>query len=239
MNSAFPTMIVLYAFILVYTVIFVSCWYIFVGFQPIILIPQATACTECNGYLVTESRPSLVNLYANSGRKKASLFHKKCANCRMKFYLSYKVSADGVKAFDGQCRTDEYFLISSKTGFQTLFLKITSDLIETAGITFTAAAESYETTHKDHMERQRLEEAYFLLKLIEFYSAYGEDLCVDVKDETCRVDLESLCKKALALMTYEDNPFIHHTCDTAGCKEGFAMADGIEKVRWCIFMPVM
>ena len=59
---------------------------------------------------------------------------------------------------------------------------------------------------------------------------YGKSLKVYQRDDSARIDLELLCSEVLETMQPTDNGFLRHKCDVPGCKEGFLMADGIEKV---------
>lgn len=61
--------------------------------------------------------------------------------------------------------------------------------------------------------------------------AYDKELTVKFDVDSCRKDLERACAGILERMAPIDEKFQLHKCDTAGCKEGFVMADGIEKVR--------
>lgn len=124
----------------------------------------------------------------------------------------------------------DYVLLSNRTGFQKSYLRSISDIIEVGALSFTAAAESYETTHECTMERQRLEEGYFVTKLMAIYEKNGIPFKVNQKDESCRIDLELLCEKALEMVLGDENCYHKHSCNFPGCKEGFLMADGIEKV---------
>ena len=155
---------------------------------------------------------------------------KKCKKCQMKYYLSFTQSSDGKKTFKDKSMCEKYIIISSQTGFETSFLRTTSDLIETAALTFSAATESYERTHSVSLERQRLEEAYFVVKLLETFRSNCQPLSFNQRDSSCRLDLESACLTAMELICASDNVFHNHSCDVTGCKEGVLVADGIEKV---------
>ena len=144
----------------------------------------------------------------------------------MKFYYSYTVDMNGVKVFTPGPLSNKYFMITSKIGYATQFLCTTADTIETAAVSFTSICECYDTTHNTQIERQRLEEAYFIQRSILITNAPTR---VPERDDNDRVDLESLCKEVMEELPKED-PYARHACTTDGCREGFMMADSIEKV---------
>jgi len=111
-----------------------------------------------------------------------------------------------------------------------MFLATTRDLVETAGVTFSGACDSYRVTHDSELQRQRLEEAYFLYKLLIDYGNRKIPLKIDQRDESCRLDVEKLCKIAFEMILNDVSDYSTHACNVLGCKEGFIMADGIEKV---------
>lgn len=91
----------------------------------------------------------------------------------------------------------------------------------------------YETTHRVALERQRLEEVYFLWRLLSVYKDSGTSFQIIQREESCRANIESLCAKADDLVCLQQEDFIDHVCQTNGCAQGFVMADGIEKVCFC------
>lgn len=207
-----------------------------------ILIPSEILCTLCNADLTTYSRPSTVSLYTNYGLKKASSFHKKCSTCNTKYYTSYIQDQQGVKTFRKDAAESDHFIISSRTGFEVALLNSFSDLIATTGVTFSGISESYEVTHGVAMEKQRFEEAFFLMSLLKLYTSSDRALFVPQKDDSCRINLEKLCRDAVLHVC--ENQFLHHKCSIVGCSEGFVMADGVEKVHikvtytnaiWCCY----
>ena len=102
------------------------------------------------------------------------MFHKKCQACGTKYYLSYHQDSDGVKYFREGSISCQYIILSSRTCFEVCYIKTMSDLIENTGVAFSAIAESYECTHSDYLEPQRLEEAYYVLRLLPVYNSNQE-----------------------------------------------------------------
>lgn len=208
--------------------------------KPLVLIPVDTSCQECGGNLQTDSRPSFITLYTVNGSKKGSSYHKRCSTCKITYNHSFTVK-DVITTYSHCSLTQEILLTSSVTGFEMLYLRTISDLIDVAAITFTSASHAYKVTHSVPLERQRLEDAYFIRKLLQQNSARCEDgtLCLHRNPISNRFDIEAACEKVMGAFLFDENPYIKHACDTKGCREGFAMADGIEKVSehsfWLIF----
>lgn len=208
----------------------------FLGSYPWVFIPDEKLCSTCDATLITEGRPSIISVYTNNGLQYGNSYHKKCTHCRSRYYHSYIVNSDGAKIIRVQSTEHSHFMISSQTAFEVAYLRATCDLIEGAAVSFTAASECYETTHGVALERQRLEEAYFLWRLILLHRESKSVLCIDKRDESCRMNIELLCKKASDSANLQLEDFVDHTCKTKGCAEGFAMADGIEKVCILVFI---
>ena len=188
-------------------------------------LPTELECTECHGALDTDYRPSFVKVYTGEGVRNATSFHKKCKQCCIQYYESYSCKGSTVTYTEG-CVQDKYILMSSKTAFETLYLRTISDLIEVAAVTFTSAAESYGVTHNMTFEKQRLEDAYFIYRLIQS----SGNLVITRNPTSCRLDVEQACKEYLDALHLNSNEFIDHSCSVNGCAQGFVVADGIEKV---------
>lgn len=139
---------------------------------------------------------------------------------------------NGQKHYKSESIKNQFFITTSQIGFEIDYMASTADMIETAALSFTATCECYETTHDYALEMQRLEEAYFLYRMLE---EANEPLTIEQREcSSARIDLEALCKKFLDNLPYI-NEYQSHQCDTPGCREGFVMADGIEKVIYfCI-----
>lgn len=194
--------------------------------NPIIFITSRVLCT-CGGELSTYCKPAFLTLYTSAGMTKATSYHKNCKVCEAKFYFSYKECNDGTKIFHNP---EEHFMISNRTGFQVLLLRTMCDLVETTGITFTGFTQSYNKTHSSSMQPQRLEEGYFMYRLLFAYESCGQQLTVPYRgiDSGGRINLEDMCQKIMEMLP-DSTLHTHHKCDYPGCG-GFIMADGIEKV---------
>lgn len=211
-------------------------FFLFLGLPLINLTPIQSVCDSCASRLETNVRPSSLILYTHSGPREAYSFHKKCLKkkCGRKFYHSYSMDMNGEKLFHKSALDKEYFMMTSKIGYESSFLSTTADMIETAALSFTSVCDCYDATHSTEIERQRLEEAYFLHRLIVTNDSSTK---VPHRDENDRIDLETLCKTRMDKP--RENPYAHHKCDTPGCQEGFVMADGIEKVCIGLFFIIL
>lgn len=199
------------------------------GLMPVVLVPEAVACLKCDADLKTDSRPSLVSVYTNEGKETGHSYHKKCAECGLLAYYSYYRNINGKRTFYTTANTKPYFLISSKTAFSDALVKQFAAQIEISFVSFESACNQYFALTGDNLDKQRVEEMYFLNKLINTYSSFSEEVCVE-NDDSFRKDIELMCKNAIENMVTLSNLEEDHQCDTPGCKEGFIVADGVEKV---------
>lgn len=103
--------------------------------------------------------------------------------------------------------------------------------VDISALSFTGISDQYFAITKSVIDHQRLEEIYFLYKLIRIYSDFGNAVEVNANEDSCRKDIEMLCKTAIETMVTLTNLAEDHQCSIPGCREGFIMADGIEKVR--------
>lgn len=201
------------------------------GITPVILLPTLDQCTSCNGNLKTDSRPSVINVIFTDGQKTGHCYHKKCYLCGMLFYYSISKKTSSVRSFYKSANEQEIFTISPKTAFSTLYLRQISAMIEVSSVTFQGISDHYLSMHDYILEKQRIEEAYFLFKLLYTYNSFNLSLDVEYNVESCRKDTERLCKTAVEEMLSMPTDYEQHLCKVPGCKEGFIMADGIEKVK--------
>lgn len=197
------------------------------GCMPLILMCSEVIC-ECGADLKVVPRPSTIKVYTVDGLQEGHSFHKKCGSCQTSYYLSFKVNETG-RYFHSNAHLQPYLMISLKTGFGTKFLHFTSNSINTSALSFTAAAEIYLLNHGKSLEEQRLEEGFFLWHLLHTYKEMDCQMAVHFDEESCRKDIERLCRGAVQHLFLQDT-FQDHICNTPGCREGFVMADGVEKV---------
>ena len=154
----------------------------------------------------------------------------------------------------------QYFQLSSKTVFSVeLFHEVTLNL-EISWASFESRAKVYnarfgqrdaikleEIVHHFRlsdtekpwlMNDQRLEETWFLFTIVNYYHQREQQSAVkfDAKhfsvsaNSSHRIDIEGLCEKVCQAISDDKNPWIEHSCDVKGCKEGYVTIDGLEKV---------
>lgn len=84
---------------------------------------------------------------------------------------------------------------------------------------------------------ERLEEVWFMWEIVSFYKEIGDLENTNLMTDSDylqpghRRDIDRLCSDAMEVIFKQENRAIHHTCSVTGCKEGFIMIDGIEKIR--------
>lgn len=172
-----------------------------------------------------------MTVYGIKGPRAALSYHKKCATCSSKYYSGYIQTQDCKKQFQPEALDQCNFFTSNRTAFETHYLKTITDLIEVAGVSFRSLSDSYNCTHDCELEPQRLEEAYFLRRLLLRFTQTNMPMILEQRDDSCRLDIEEVCRQCLDAQPDTLRQFDKHQCTTPGCSEGFLMADGIEKVR--------
>lgn len=198
--------------------------------MPVVLVPETCVCHRCEGELKTDSRPSIVTVYTNTGKEIGHSYHKKCAECGILAYYSYFKHVNGRRTFYTNVSSKPYFMISGKTVFSDAMVKLCAVQIEISFVSFESVCNQYFALTGDLLDKQRVEEAYFLYRLIDIYNTFDEVVDVTTDDDTCRKDIEELCKNVIEDMVTLTNLAEDHQCEIPGCKEGFIVADGVEKV---------
>jgi len=101
--------------------------------------------------------------------------------------------------------------------------------ISIGSVSFEAAAEIYNNLHNPFqlLNPQRLEDAWFVYKILFFESSFSE-WPRNVKKE---LDIEKLCFNVYPLIRNAiDNTWLNHICTAVGCKERLIIIDGNEKL---------
>ena len=81
---------------------------------------------------------------------------------------------------------------------------------------------------------RRLEDAWFLFELVDFFSKHRLLNAIDFNPNSLpgnRRDIEVICQKAIMHLSKTTPRWVHHSCDTKGCREGMVTIDGNEKIR--------
>lgn len=205
------------------------------GIMPVILIPLLENCPDCKNTLKTDTRPSLINIFFIDGQKTGHCYHKKCATCKLLVYNTFNKKTNEARIFHKSANDQEVFLLSAKTAVTKLLLRQITAMIEVTAVSFQGLSDSYLAMTDCIFDKQRIEEVYFISKLLDVYNSFDITLEVMYDADSCRKDLERLSKEAVEHMLSISTEYEDHQCGVAGCREGFIMADGIEKVSvYCI-----
>ena len=84
------------------------------------------------------------------------------------------------------------------------------------------------------MNEKRLEDGWFLYRLVLFYREQGKLGDVNfhtAPDASNRRNIEKLCEAATGFLSTVPPKWVHHVCSVKGCRKGFAVVDGNEKVN--------
>ncbi len=229
------------------------------GFMPVILLPPVSQCCGCN--LLIRNRPTHARVYTTHGTDIAAVFTGECrsSECRKRYHYSYiesGPSSDTERYY--YCLKElkqPYFQLTSKTIFSVDFLEDVSLNLEISWVSFESRAKvynekfarsdgvklaavaehfnlSYETTDPWLLNQQRLEEGWFIWKVMYFDSkgCLSSTGFRSTFSSSHRIDLEGMCSKAWEHIVSTPNEWIYHSCQVKGCKEGYLTIDGLEKV---------
>ena len=217
--------------------------------KPLVLTSYRKEC--CGAPLTMRYRPSSPVVYTTQGASIAAAFHAYCQHCHFTYYANS--CANDEMEYYHTIGDVEYFQISSQTVFHVSFLKEVTNLLALCSTTFEAIANSYNATHgstdnmqlkcfeeyartpkadyKWELNPQRLEEGWFLYKLVEFFSHHGEpSKNYYTTPISGRRNIEKLCQDACHDLFVGRPSWIDYRCTVKGCAEGYATVDGNQKV---------
>ena len=151
-----------------------------------------------------------------------------------------------------------YIQVTSQTVFETKLLDQVTFQVTFSGATFESQALVYNATNGEldetrlsvfaqafgrvqnpqsyawKLNQKRLEDAWFLYQLITFYEREDCLASTDLSNEVTsgnRRDIEKLCELANLYRSLQSPKWVSHTCGMKGCREGFAVVDGNEKIN--------
>lgn len=152
-----------------------------------------------------------------------------------------------------------YFQTSSQTVFSTALLEQVTQQLVHASVTFESQADVYNATfgvtdahrlaaYEEKFSRvrnpqsssswklnnKRLEDGWFLYQLVSFFDEHDKlssQNLYTVPDCSNRRNIEELCQLAVHHISTMSPRWVHHQCSVKGCKEGFAVIDGNEKIK--------
>ena len=218
--------------------------------KPLVLTSYRKEC--CGAPVIMRYRPSFPVVYTIQGVLIAAAFHAYCQHCHFSYYINSCANTDEIEYYH-TIGDVEYFQTTLQTIFEVSFLKEVTNLLAFCSTTFEAIANSYNATHgsndnvklkcfeeyartpkaeyKWELNAQRLEEAWFLYKLVEFFSDHGEPRKnYYTTPISGRRNIEKLCQDACHHLFIGRPRWIDHQCTVKGCAEGYATVDGNQKV---------
>ena len=152
-----------------------------------------------------------------------------------------------------------YIQVTSQTIFERKLLDQLTFQIVFSGATFESQAQVYNSMHgvldesrlaafvnrfgRVHnaesltwkLNEKRVEDGWFLYQLIVFYKdecgfLNSTDLGTELSRSNRR-DIEQLCELANLQLSLRSPKWVAHSCGMKGCREGFAVVDGNEKIN--------
>lgn len=176
-----------------------------------------------------------MSLYRVDGVMDAKAYHLTCLQCGIQYWYSYQEKSSknrpNIRTYVYHHSPKEYLLTSRNTAFETKYLKEVAVDME-LGRSFEDVTERFNRLYgilqsRGQLNKTRVEDAYFLYKLQEFYK---HGLSVDIDPASNRIDIDDLCDEAVQQVFTSENAWKQHMCEVKGCSEGFVMCDGNEKL---------
>lgn len=179
-----------------------------------------------------------MTLYLRDGAVDAKAYHYSCMKCKTQHWHSYRSSRPSKQAETSRTYLYDaigcvHFMLSSRTAFSTKYLTEVVTDIE-LGRSFEDVKERYNRlygrgteTHRGDVGKQRIEDAFFIVKLLNHFKS---DVEVNVSAVSNRIDIDAICDEVLTEIFSHENQWKDHICDVVGCKEGFVVCDGNEKL---------
>lgn len=187
----------------------------------------------------------------------AASYNATCTQCKCTIHhSSWSPHNDEKEEFF--FKPKKYVQVTNKTVFETQLLNQLTYQMALSGATFESQTDIYNTIHGEQdalrlssfassfsrienpasfpwkLNEKRYEDGWFLYQLIVYYDAANCLSTTDLRSQLTegnRRDLEQLCECA-NLHTSQSSPkWVHHICSMKGCKEGFAVVDGNEKIN--------
>ena len=199
-------------------------------------------------------------MYTTQGTIVAAAYTATCCECKTTFHHSSWIpkSDDKQEYFFDPIRSN-YVQTTSHTVFERKLLDHLTFQIVFSGATFESQAQVYNAMHGAldetrltafintfgkvnntasltwKLNEKRLEDGWFLYQLIMFYKNEAGTLnSADVGttlNRGNRRDIEQLCEVANLQLSIRSPKWVAHSCGIKGCREGFAVVDGNEKIN--------
>lgn len=170
------------------------------------------------------------------GVKIGRSYHLSCKPCGTVYWHSYSVRShrdqDNMKTFSyNPTNTTGYFQLTRATAFERRYMR---EVIVDIGLgrSFEEVTERFNRLYgsketRGDLYKTRVEDGYFVLQLMNYFKS---DITVPVNKISNRVNVDMLCDEVVSEQFGCENMWKMHQCSVSGCKEGFVMCDGNEKL---------
>ena len=191
--------------------------------KPLILTPSTSVC--CDAHIQTRNRPSFPTVYTSTGTYVAASCHGQCSKCNTVYYPSHMEHLSNKTYLLCNVDSIKYLQISLQTAFEVEYLKHVTNQLAVCSSTFESIAELYSITNASRdrerlsclmtfsrssvvnpwqLNKQRLEEGWFLYRLATFYQSRGiYDINFYMASCNSRKDLEMMCMEAYFIIIKE------------------------------------
>ena len=179
-----------------------------------------------------------VTIYLLHGVKSGRAYHLFCRKCSTLYWHSYSEKSNVKTYFYNSNDNTGYIQLTRATAFEYRYMReVCVDV--GLGRSFEDVRNRYNRLYGDCQEtrgevyKTRIEEGFFVVELLKFFK---KDITLPVDKVSNRLYLDTLCDEAVSEEFGSENRWKTHSCSVSGCKEGFVMCDGNEKLsrRICV-----
>lgn len=180
-----------------------------------ILVPKENFC--CGKLLRLQTRYASTRLYCESSVLQARSYHGVCKSCNKSYYHGFCLD-DNSRDYS-EYLEDDFLMISPNTGFSRGLLREMVSTIFIGAVPFEKMAEIYnEKPFSPQLNPERLEEAFFLFKILPFIAKFHPW----PRDSNGRVRIEDIAESVYPQIRKEiDEKWMSHICDEEGCKNRY------------------
>ena len=135
-----------------------------------ILVPEENFC--CGKLVRIQTRYANTRLYCESSVQQAKSYHGVCKSCKKSYYHGYYVDENS-RDYSGYLE-DDFLMTSPNTGFSRRLLCDIESTLFIGAVSFEKMAEIYnEKSFTPELNPERLEEAFFLFKILPFVAKFN------------------------------------------------------------------
>lgn len=170
-----------------------------------------------------------MTVYTRDGKLDAKAYHTLCGICKTTFWHSYE-ERENTRSFYYSSEND-LLMTSRITAFTVVYLNELSVDVK-LGRSFGELCERFNILYKKDEARgevfkTRLEDAFFIKELLDYNK---RNLSIEIDKVSNRLQIDSACGDATETIFSENSRWVGHVCGVKGCREGFVMCDGNEKI---------